>query len=206
MFWHFPLNPFQVNPLCVRHLKWRWLRRRPSSCQKPKAAPAPAVSSGLFTEQMRSRMSTKLRCRSKLLSKHDAAWVQVVKQVKKAEGSALTAAHLQDKAASVRTDNVSVPLITAELSICVFVAQRAAVSLMDWILLQRRPFGSWQSRRPKWLGRRRQSGARWSSRGCQRSDGLMQLCRPVSPAVHPFCFQRIQALLAFSSAQVQALF
>lgn len=68
--------------------------------------------------------------------------VQVVKQVNEAKLSALTAAHLQTKAASVHTDNVSAPLIIAELSICVFVAQRAAVSLMDWILLQRRPFGS----------------------------------------------------------------
>lgn len=145
----FPLNCFQVNPPCVRHLKWRWLRRRPSSCQKSKAAPVPAVSFGLFTEQMRSRISTKLRRRSKLVIILYSAWVQWVKQVKKAKIIVFTATHLQTKAGSVHADNVSVLLMIAKLSICVFVAQRAAVSLMDWILLQRRPFGSWQSRRPK---------------------------------------------------------
>lgn len=44
---------------------------------------------------------------------------------------------------------------------------------MDWILLQRRPFGSWQSRPPKSLGRPQQKGARWSSPACQRLHSLL---------------------------------
>lgn len=59
---------------------------------------------------------------------------------------------------------------------------------MAWILLQRRPFGSWQSLHPNQPGRRQQRGAHWSSPACQRSEsGHTVLRNPTKHQNHFFC-------------------